>query len=152
MKKIVALLTGILLLVSVAVAEEAPKTIQNVTPLGDIRKKLDEGITIEKVYYTDGYGFSTSEFTTEDPEEIARLWDAVNAIVVGKKADESITDWYPMIDFCLSDGTEGIVPFEATWLCIGKDNYEISNADAFWDLTSELVVKYTETERAEENK
>ena len=35
MKKIVALLTGILLLVSVAVAEEAPKTIQNVTPLGE---------------------------------------------------------------------------------------------------------------------
>ena len=146
MKKIVALLMGILLLASVAVAEEAPKTIQNVTALGDIQKKLDEGITIEKVYYTDGYGFSTSEFTTEDPEEIAQLWNAVNAIVVGDKAEGSITDWYPMIVFYLSDETQGLVPFEAKWLCIGMDNYEISNAEAFWNLTSALVGKYMEKE------
>ena len=83
---------------------------------------------------------------------VINLRYSLMSITLSQKADESITDWYPMIDFCLSDGTEGIVPFEATWLCIGKDNYEISNADAFWDLTSELVVKYTETERAEENK
>ena len=144
MKKIVALLTGILLMASVAVAEETPVTIQAVTQLGDIQKKLDEGVTIEKVYYTDGYGFSTSEFTTEDPEEISRLWNAVNAIEVGEKANESITDWYPMIVFYLSDGTEGLVPFEGMWLCIGMDNYEISNAEGFRSLTKMLVEKYSE--------
>ena len=107
LKKVVGLLMGILLLmVSVSFAEETPASIQSMTELGEIQKKLDQGITIGKVYYTDGYGFSTSEFTTDDPDEIAQLWNAVNAIRVGEKVNESITDWYPQIVFCLTDGTE----------------------------------------------
>ena len=147
MKRIIALLMGMLLMVSAAVAEEKPVTIQSLTELADIQKKLDQGITIEKVYYTDGYGFSTSEFTTGDPDEIDQLWNALNAITVGEKVDESITDWYPQIVFCLSDGTTGGVCFEANWLCLGIDNYEISNAEEFWNLTAMLVEKHEEMER-----
>ena len=144
LKKVVGLLMGILLLmVSVSFAEETSASIQSMTELGEIQKKLDQGITIGKVYYTDGYGFSTSEFTTDDPDEIAQLWNAVNAIRVGEKVNESITDWYPQIVFCLTDGTRGGVRFEAKWLCIGgMENYEISNAEGFWSLTASLVEKH----------
>lgn len=79
MKKCFALLMmGILLMASAALAEDEPMTIQSMTGLGDIREKLDQGLSIEKAYYTAGYGFSTSEFTTDDPDEIEQLWKAVN--------------------------------------------------------------------------
>ena len=148
MKKIIALLmTAILLTACAAVAQGEPPTIQSMTGLGEIQGKLDQGVRIEKVYYTDGYGFSTSEFSTVDPEEIALLWQAVNEITVGEKVDESITDWYPQIVFYLTDGTYGFVSFEATWLSVGMYNYEISNAEGFWSLTAALVEKYTEVGR-----
>ena len=143
MKKIIALLmTLILLTASAATAQEEPASIQSMTGLGDIQKKLEQGVSIGKVYYTDGYGFSTSEFTTDDPEEIEQLWEAVNAITVGERVNESITDWYPQIVFCLTDGTQGGVSFEAHWLCAGMDNYEIGNAEGFWNLTAALVEKH----------
>ena len=148
LKKAIGLLMGILLMVSVSFAEETSATIQSMTELGEIQKKLDQGITIVKVYYTDGYGFSTSEFTTDDPDEIAQLWNAVNAIQVGEKVNESITDWYPQIVFYLTDGTRGGVRFEAKWLCIGgMENYEISNAEGFWSLTASLVEKHEMMEK-----
>ena len=148
MKKIIALLMGILLMVSAAFAEDHPATIQSLTDLGEIGKKLEEGIAIGKVYYTDGYGFSTSEFTTDDPEEIQLLWNAVNAITVGKKVEEAITDWYPQIVFCLTDGTKGAVRFEAHWLYIGgTEKYEIGNDKGFWNLTAELREKHEEMAR-----
>ena len=137
MKKCFALLMmGILLIASAALAEDEPMTIQSMTGLGDIRNKLDQGLAIEKAYYTAGYGFSTSEFTTDDPDEIEQLWKAVNAITVGDKVDEFITDWYPQIVFYLSDGTNGSVCFDAEWLCInGIGNYEIHN---YWLLLTTL--------------
>ncbi len=143
MRKIISLLMiGFLLTACAALARDEPMTIQSMTDLGEIGKKLDQGIKIEKVYYTDGYGFSTREFTTDDPDEIEQLWIAVNAIAVGEKVNESITDWYPQIVFYLTDGTYGGVRFEANWLCIGgMENYEISNAESFWFLTSTLVKK-----------
>ncbi len=147
-KKAIIVLMGILLVANAAFADETPKSIQAMTELGEIQEKLDQGITIGKVYYTDGYGFSTSEFTTDDPEEIELLWKAVNAITVGERVDESITDWYPQIIFCLTDGTRGGVRFEARWLCIGgMENYEISNAEGFWNLTASLIEKHEEMEK-----
>ena len=146
MKKIIAMLmVGMLLTASIAMAQDEPVTIQSMTELGDIQKKLDQGIKIEKAYYTDGYGFSISEFSTEDPDEIEQLWKAVNAVTVGSKVNESITDWYPQIVFYLTDGSHGGVCFEAHWLCIGgMENYEISNAESFWNLTFVLLEKHAE--------
>ena len=142
-KKAIVLLMGILLTAAAAFAGEAAATIQSMTELNEIQRKLDHGITIGKVYYTDGYGFSTSEFTTDDPDEIAQLWKAVNAIQVGERVNESITDCYPQIVFYLTDGTYGGVRFEAKWLCIsGMENYEISNAEEFWNLTASLTEKH----------
>ena len=147
-KKAIVLLMGIAMLVSFAFADEVQKTIQSMTELGEIQRKLDQGLTIGKVYYTNGYGFSTSEFTTDDSDEIAQLWEAVNAIQVGEKVNETITDWYPQIVFYLSDGSCGGVRFEANWLCLGgMENYEISHADEFWNLTASLIEKHEAMEK-----
>ena len=43
LKKAIELLMGILLMVSVSFAEETPATIQSMTELGEIQKKLDQG-------------------------------------------------------------------------------------------------------------
>ncbi len=139
MKKLFVLLTVLMLLAGAASAE----SLQSMTGLDETVEKLASGVTIDRVYYTDGYGFSTSEFTTTDPEEIALLWDAVNRITVKDRVNESITDWYPQIVFYLSDGTASGVRFEAHWLCIGgMENYKIENAEEFWSLTASLVLKY----------
>ena len=121
-------------------AEEA-LTLPELTGLDEMTEKLSRGAAIDRVYYTDGYGFSTSEFTTQDPETIARLWEAVNQITVEGPARGGITDWYPQIVFFLSDGGVYRVCFNAHWLEIGgMDNYEISHAETFWCLTRSLVV------------
>ena len=146
MKKLIAVLLGILMLTSIALAEEFD--FQSMTGLDEVQKKLDAGITIGKAYYTDGYGFSTSEFSTDDPEEIRQLWTALNKITVVGRVNESITDWYPQIVFYLSDGTHVNVCFESHWLSVGgMENYEVENAGEFWTLTALLVEKHAEMEQ-----
>ncbi len=146
MKKYIAALLTVLLLRSVALAEDFD--FKTMTEMDKLQEKLDAGITIEKVYYTDGYGFSTSEFSTDDPEEIQWLWITLNKITVVSRVDQSITDWYPQIVFYLSDGTRAGIRFEAHWLCInGRENYELADADKFWMLTASLIQKHEEMER-----
>ena len=115
-----------------------------VTGLNEMAKALDNGATIESVYYTDGYGFSTSEFTTTDPEEIAALWKATTIIQLVGPTNMSITDWYPLIVFTLSDGSRYGARFEGTWLTLRRGNYEIANDEEFWSLTKELVQKHSQ--------
>ena len=116
MKKLISIVLIVMLMLPGAMADEIQLRIQDMTDLGEIQSKLDEGMTIDKVYYTDGYGFSTSEFTTINAVEIESLWNAVNEITVLGKINMGITDWYPQIIFYLSDGTQGSVHFESTWL------------------------------------
>lgn len=116
----------------------------SLTRLDEMRKLLDSGVTIEKVYYTDGYGFSTSEFTTTNPEEIAALLTALTSMKLEEKVNEGITDWYPQIVFYLSDGSHYNVCFDAHWLEIGgMEHYAVSQDEAFWELTAWLVKQYS---------
>ncbi len=114
------------------------------TGLDKMAEALDAGAEVESAYYTDGYGFSTSEFTTTDAKEIEALWDALCGIELGGPTDESITDWYPLIVFTLNDGSRYGARFESNWLTMGPYNYELENDGAFWRLTGELVKKYRE--------
>ena len=115
-----------------------------VTGLSEMRKALNDGATVESVYYTDGYGFSVSEFTTTDPDEMKALWDVLTKIRLGAPTNMSITDWYPLIVFNLDDGTRYGARFEGHCLSIRRDKYELENADEFWTLTGTLVQKYTQ--------
>jgi len=149
MKRIIILIMIMsLMLCSGAVAENDGNNLDFITLTGldELSQKLDSGITINRVYYTDGYGFSTSEFTTTDEAEIHSLWTALNQITVKGQVNESITDWYPQIVFYLSDETTAHVTFESHWLSLPtpwpQANYELENDDAFWSLTASLVNKY----------
>ena len=115
-----------------------------VTGLSEMRKALKDGATVESVYYTDGYGFSVSEFTTTDPDEMKALWNVLTKIRLGAPTNMSITDWYPLIVFNLDDGTRYGARFEGHCLSIRRDKYELENADEFWTLTGTLVQKYTQ--------
>ena len=115
-----------------------------VTGLSEMRKALKDGATVESVYYTDGYGFSVSEFTTTDPDEMKALWDVLTKIRLGAPTNVSITDWYPLIVFNLDDGMRYGARFEGHCLTIRRDKYELENADEFWTLTGTLVQKYTQ--------
>lgn len=119
---------------------EGQTRFAELTGLAGLREKLNGGATILRAYYTDGYGFSTSEFTTEDASEIKTLLDALEQIEVVGKANEEITDWYPQIVFYLSDDTRQSVTFDGHWLEIGgMENYELANDEDFWSLTAYLV-------------
>ena len=146
MKRIIALTLAALLLfmVSFAAAEdpEEPQDFRTLAGLDEIERKLDAGATIDWVYYSDGYGFSTSEFRTSDPEEIRELWQALNRITVQGRTEESVTDWYPQIVFYFSDGTADHVSFEAHWLSLSTENYKLGDDDAFWSLTAAMVKRY----------
>ena len=115
-----------------------------VTGLSEMRKALKDGATVESVYYTDGYGFSVSEFTTTDPDEMKALWDVLTKIRLGAPTNVSITDWYPLIVFNLDDGMRYGARFEGRCLTIRRDKYELENADEFWAMTGTLVQKYTQ--------
>ena len=142
MKKCLLCLIVLMLCVSPVLAEE---TFQSLTKLDEMQALLDAGVTIERVYYTDGYGFSTSEFKTEDEGEIALLWEALNRIVLGERINEFVTDWYPQIVFFLSDGSRYNVCFDTHWLEIGgMENYSVTNDEDFWALTACLVRQYQE--------
>jgi len=115
-----------------------------VTGLSEMRNALNNGAAIYSVYYTDGYGFSASEFTTTDPDEMKALWNALTRIQLGPPTNVSITDWYPLIVFNLDDGMRYGARFEGRCLTIRRDKYELENADEFWAMTGTLVQKYTQ--------
>ncbi len=122
---------------------EGQREFASLTGIDVLREKLYGGVTIDRVCYTDGYGFSTSEFTTVDSWEIEVLWEALNAIEIVGRVDEDITDWYPQIVFYLSDGASFGVRFDAHWLEIGgMEHYALANDEDFWNVTSHLVEQY----------
>ena len=150
MKRMLALTVAVLLLLTgtTAAQGEAAETrdFRTLAGLDKMEQKLEAGVTIDSVYYTDGYGFSTSEFRTSDPDEIRDLWQALNGITLEGPTDESITDWYPQIVFYFSDGTIDHVSFEAHWLTLPASrpqvNYKLANDESFWNLTAAMTERY----------
>ena len=151
MKKLLCALLAILLLIpAFALGEETPPDFVRITGLDKAQELLNSGASIDRVYYTDGYGFSTSEFETTDGEAIAHLWKAVNAITIVGKSNEDITDWYPQIIFFFSDESRLSIHFDAHWLEIGMDHYALGNDEAFWSLTAAMTAAYEAGSSAEE--
>lgn len=151
MKKLLSALLAILLLIpAFALGEEALPDFVRITGLDRAQELLDSGAFIDRVYYTDGYGFSTSEFETTDGEEIAHLWKAVNAITITGKSNEDITDWYPQIVFFFSDESQLNVCFDAHWLEVGMNHYTLANDEAFWSLTAAMTAAYAAGDGREE--
>ena len=144
LKKIISIfMTLYLLLTGGAAQAQTPPDFREITGLNGVQRLLDGGAGIDRVFYTDGFGFSTSEFTTTDENEIAALWRALNAIEIAGTSDQSVTDWYPQIVFKLSDESYFRVCFDAHWLEIGMDHYALANDEPFWQLTYALTQAYS---------
>ncbi len=142
MKKIVALLTALLLLAGSGLAE-APATFAELTGLDQAQQRLDNGEHFVRAYYTGGEGWGINEFETTDPEEILRLWNALGQIETVGETDIFVTDWYPTIAFYYEDGTAFSVCFDGTNLDLGKAGmYTLKNDGDFWDETAGLLEKY----------
>ena len=151
MKKLLCTLLAILFLIpAFAFGEQELPDFVRLTGLDRAQELLDSGASIDRVYYTDGYGFSISEFETTDGERISQLWKAVNAITITGKCGEDITDWYPQIVFFFSDESQLNICFDAHWLEIGMDHYTLGNDEAFWSLTAAMTAAYTAEDGAEE--
>ena len=139
MKRFLALILVSVLTVFVCHAEEVPAF----DALTGYDTFVECGKPIISAYYTDGFGFSTSEFTTTDQDEIAMLIDALGQIRVISRCNEEITDWYPQIVFKMGENDYFRVNFNKQWLMIGgMDNYEIEGDEGFWNLTRTLMEKY----------
>ncbi len=141
-KQLCVLLALLLLLPCAAPGEETLPDFAQITGLDKARELLRGGVTIERIYYTDGYGFSTSEFATADESAIALLWQAVNEIKVAGRTGEYFTDWYPQIVFFFSDASVLNICFDVHWLEIGMDHYTLENDQNFWNLTAEMAAEY----------
>ena len=148
MKRALSLLLVLCCLWGWGLAEE--ETFLSVTGLEDMRDKLASGVTIVSAYYSDGYGFSDRGFLTQDPEECRALFDTLCGLKLLKKTNESITDWYPLILFTLSDESRYGVRFEGPWLDRGEEgNWEVADIETFYTLTDELNQKYAGQEPAD---
>lgn len=153
MKKLLCALLAVLLLIpAFSLGEEQLPAFVWITGLDRAQELLDSGAFIDRVYYTDGYGFSISEFQTTDGEKIAQLWKAVNAITITGKSNEDITDWYPQIVFFFSDESQLNICFDAHWLEVGMNHYTLANDEAFWSLTAAMTAAYTAGDGEEESK
>ena len=141
MKRTLSMLLICCVLLSAGAAEEA-LTFAGLTGLDQLQARLSGGLEITGAWYTDGYGFLTSEFTTDDPADIASLLDALGQISLGPETDFEVTDWYPHLSFRLSDGTSFDLSFNQHHLEVGRKHYTLSGDIAFWNLTAEMVSVY----------
>lgn len=143
-KSIAVLLLALVLIGASAWAEDAPSAFLAVTRLEEMQKLLDDGAKIVSVDYTDGYGFSDSSFSTDDPGEIEALWTAFCQIEIEDTTNIEVTDWYPCIVFHLDDLSSFRVCFNMHNLDCEGELYTLKNDDLFWNLTAYLVKAHEE--------
>lgn len=91
------------------------------------------------LYYTAGYGFSTAEFATADPQEISRILAALKQVEISGISHMDVTDWYPFLYIALSDGTGLGLRFDGPWLSVGTVNYELAGDDALWSALKSVM-------------
>ena len=119
------------------------------TKLDEMMLELEDGATIEKVFYDNGlYSPYPKEGETKiritDPIEIAALWEAIQKIEIKDDKGQFLTDWYPTISFCTDYGSTYTVRFDHKMLYKSTSEcYNLQNDSEFWDLLGKLYEKYT---------
>lgn len=58
---------------------------------------------------------------------------------VSGKTNMSVTDAYNSVVFKCADGTTYGLNFEHHILCVGSDNYELTNDEDFWKLFAQIA-------------
>ena len=139
MKKMLALLTVLTLLVPAALADETPPSFADATGLNDFLSQVTEDNPICSAWFTEDRGFSDDGYETNDPEETQALLDAVLQLEIVSVSDLRVTDWYPRLQFICTDGTAWGIGFEGHWLNLEGVQYNLAHDEAFWALTSGIA-------------
>ncbi|MBQ3667800.1 MAG: hypothetical protein II920_01105 [Clostridia bacterium] len=143
MKKLICAALMLALVLCFAAAEELD--FSAVSGLDEMFEKLDAGETLVRFVYRDfALEIQNRDFESEDPEELWRIADAIRAVEIDSAHGLFITDWYPYMEFCLSDGSVYILRFDHMMLETPDGNYILKNDEALWQLIGELSQKYNQ--------
>ena len=93
---------------------------------------------IVSVSFSDGYSSLAPEHSTDAPDEIQEILDAVLAMEIGDVSDVYVTDWDPVLRMTSADGQCWTVAFNGHWLSKKGVNYNLIHDDGFWKLTAKL--------------
>ena len=93
---------------------------------------------IVSVSFSDGYSSLAPEYSTDDPDKIQKILDAVLAMEIGDVSDVYVTDWDPVLRMTSADGQCWTVAFNGHWLSKKGVNYNLIHDDGFWKLTAKL--------------
>lgn len=138
MKKMLICILFVSFMLLTASAEELP-SLSALTGLD----QMPEDAEVTLAEYDTGTKLERG-FTTEDPEEIRSLLDAVNAMTVAGTTDEFVTDMYPSLRFYFSDGTCCSLCFDGKWLEKDGKNYILENDAPFWKLIAGMLERYAD--------
>ncbi len=119
-------------------ARDGEPTIDRLTGRDEFLAKITGDNPVTQIYFTEGYGFSTTEFTVTDPDSIRQLTDAVSLLAIDSVSNMDITDWYPYLQFTLQDGSAWSLRFDGHMLDTGRELYNLSGDDALWKVIEEL--------------
>ena len=139
MKKMLALLTVLMLLFPAALADDAMPVFSDATGLNGFLAQVTESNPICSAWFTEDRGYADDGYETNDPEEIQALLGAVLALEIVSVSKLCVTDWYPRLQFICEDGTAWGIGFEGHWLTLEGIHYNLAHDEAFWALTSAMA-------------
>lgn len=150
MRKLFVLLLLLPLLASCTKATETPPApdpipLTEATFLGEFLTGVTAENPVVSLFFTEGYGFSTAEFETDDPDEIAAVLAAAADVMVLEDSGMDITDWYPTLVLTRADGVCCTLRFDGRWLSIGRANHNLSGDDPLWTLLDSLIDAHSTT-------
>ena len=113
------------------------------TGLGEMFARIDAGESVVSASYSDNaYEQEDNDFTTCDTAEIDAILRSLKLIRVVRRSDEFRTDWYPLLQLTLSDGSVYALRFDWEWLEVEGVNYELEDADEFWGTIDDIATKH----------
>ncbi len=125
-------------------ARDGEPSFDRLTGRDKFLAKITENDPVTEIYFTEGYGFSTAEFTVTDSDTIRQLINAVSWLEIESVSDTDITDWYPYLRFTMKDGTVWSLRFDGHMLDMGRELYHLSGDDVLWNVIKELEKTVTE--------
>lgn len=148
MKKIIMILLVLALLATCAAAGaengNPSETFASLTGLDEVREKLAAGKKFSVAYCSDGRSSGLAEnFEVDEQADILLLWEAVEALELGEKTEEELTETYPWIHFWLNDNTCFKLQFTGRLLYIaGGECYRLENDSRLWQVMNSLADQY----------
>ena len=74
------------------------------TGLSAFLSRVTDDNPIVSVSFSDGYSSIAPEYSTDAPDEIQKIMDAVLAMEIGDVSDVYVTDWDPVLRMTSADG------------------------------------------------